>query len=752
MTLLAPEFRDGAVREWHATADGVDAVRNESYTPSFYVDAPEPIRAELAAALARDPKVVDTAAAERYLDLRRDARESVLRVDLERVGEIRTLAHEVLAEYTAEYAPGAVRLYDVDLAPGFRYCVDTDTSPMPDRDLRRLDLSIPERALVDGDLSALRVDGEQVADAGRRKGQRVADRDVLEAVRTRLRTTDPDVLVVSTADLIPLCSDRAAELGLDDFRLGRAPGYERLAGQSTYHSYGRVGHSPARYGLPGRAIIDRSNSFLLSKAGLPGLLDLVERSRRPIQETARGSIGTILTSIEIRRARERGVLAPWNKWEPEAFKPVRTLHAADRGGFTFAPEPGLYEDVVEVDFGSLYPNVMREYNVSPETVDCACHDRADVPELGYSLCDRDGFLAAVLGPLIDDRAAFKEELAALRERCDDAGGRRDYQARFVRPADGAADDASGAGEDGGVADRVATLEGRIDALKWVLVSCFGYQGYRNAKFGRIECHEAINAIARDLILDAKERLEANGWEVVHGIVDSLWIRARDPDPTPIGAVADAVSADADVPLEVEDRFDWVAFAPLRDSRAGALTRYFGKIAGADGGDDGSYRVRGIEARQRSTCSFVADVQRDLIRTFDRTRDPEVVCDRLRRALGRLDSQEVDPSDLAVRQRVSKSLSAYDRRTRAVAALERARDHGLSRAPGQDIRYVVVDDDRRDSGRVRLPFESVDRYDEECYRERLLRAAASVLSPVGWERGDIERYLRDETVLTLTAFE
>jgi len=63
--------------------------------------------------------------------------------------------------------------------------------------------------------------------------------------------------------------------------------------------------------------------------------------------------------------------------------------------------------------------------------------------------------------------------------------------------------------------------------KWILVACFGYQGFSNAKFGRIECHEAINAFAREILLTVKQRLEAGGWRVVHGIVDSIWVT---PDP------------------------------------------------------------------------------------------------------------------------------------------------------------------------------------------------------------------------------
>ncbi len=137
-------------------------------------------------------------------------------------------------------------------------------------------------------------------------------------------------------------------------------------------------------------------------------------------------------------------------------------------------------------------------NVSPDVIRCSCHsDRDDVPGLGYSICDDQGYLVDVLQPIIDARDEIKAAIRREKERDD--------------PDE----------------DRLAELEGRSGALKWILVACFGYQGVANSKYGRIECHETINAFAREILLTAKQRLEAGGWRVVHGIVDSIWV-TRDP--------------------------------------------------------------------------------------------------------------------------------------------------------------------------------------------------------------------------------
>ncbi|ELZ12173.1 DNA polymerase I [Halovivax asiaticus JCM 14624] len=788
------EFEDDEVRAWYLTETGAEAVVDESYTPTTYLHGPPDALAAVRDDLATDPKVADTRLVEKYTTLRDTKRElatePMLSVSLDRMEEVRTLARELIYRYEGpvgqyeksvsarlaesgdrstapqdrgqhdrelQFAPGTLRLFDVDLAPGFRYCLDRGESPAssaPGRPLRRFHIAVDERALVDGDVSSLRVGSGTAADGSieyeRLDGQPAA---VLRALSDRLDRVDPDVLVLSHAELVPLLCETAADEGVADFQLGRLPGWTRIAGENAYASYGQIGHSPARYRVPGRAIVDESNSFLWHQSGLPGLLYMVEASGRPLQEAAWGSIGTLLTSRQIRLARARDVPAPWNKWEPEAFKDVRTLHAADRGGFTFSPEVGLHENVHEIDFASLYPRIICERNVSPDTVNCACcgpdGDRQPldaVPGFDSHVCQDPGFLPDVLSDLLIDRADIKRQLA----------------------------------EDDLEACERRRLRGRSGAIKWVLVSCFGYQGYRNAKFGRIECHEAINAYAREIALSAKQRLETGGWRIVHGIVDSLWVTPAVDDPEPLADVIADVSDDVGIPLEHDGTYEWVCFVPLRDSAGGdetrktggrtvsdaagverrpstapgALTRYFGKRA------SGEYKFRGIELRQRSTPAFVADCQREYVDVLDAESDPTAVCDRLRRHVSALERGAVDPADLVTTKRVSKSLEAYTQATHTVAALERHETVGVPRQPGQSVEYVVVDDGaRRTSERVRLGLElggeletgSGPDYDVEYYTTLLIRAAESVVSPLGWDRGRIRGYLAESEPVSLSAF-
>jgi len=690
------DYQDGDVLEWTRTSETATYTRISDYHPRLYVSGDHNSLQTIATDIARSPAVVNTAFVRERPGFRHDP-EQVLEIAVETIDDI----HPLAASLRDRGDPGEYQLYNVDFSREFRYCLEANIDPTPTHSLDSLTLHIPERTLANDHFDEITVG--DIHHAGHPS-------ELLTQLQGVLADRDPDVLQVNTADIVPFLYDHASQYDID-FDLGRLPGYQQLAGESTYESYGRVGHSPARYNVPGRVLIDESNTFFHDNSTLAGCLDLVSRSHKPLQELAWASIGNVLTAIQIREARDRNVLVPWNSWRHEFFKPMRTLHDADRGGFTFSPKVGVHDEVHELDFSSLYPNIICMHNISPETIQCDCHStRRDVPELGYSICDDPGYLPDILQPLIDDRDDIK---AALADTDDEA--------------------------------QQQELQGRSSALKWSLVACFGYQGFSNAKFGRIECHEAINAFAREILLDAKSRLEAHGWQVVHGIVDSIWVTHAREDATPVDEVAEIVSGETGIQCEHEAAYDWVAFVPRRNSSEGALTKYFGERT------DGTFKYRGVECRQRSTCPFVEDLQRALIRDLGNTRNPDDLCQQVQAAVEQLERGDVPIEQLAITNRVSKQIEEYSQYTRNVAALERAASAGLSRPPRQSVEYVVVDDQKTTRERVALLAEDPEQYDTTFYRGRILRAAESVLSPLGINKQAIQKSLQTRENTSLTGF-
>ena len=67
---------------------------------------------------------------------------------------------------------------------------------------------------------------------------------------------------------------------------------------------------------------------------------------------------------------------------------------------------------------------------------------------------------------------------------------------------------------------------RQAALKWILVTSFGYLGFNNSKFGRVDAHIAVCAFARNILLQTSKIAEIHGFDIIHGIVDSIWIKKK----------------------------------------------------------------------------------------------------------------------------------------------------------------------------------------------------------------------------------
>ena len=185
----------------------------------------------------------------------------------------------------------------------------------------------------------------------------------------------------------------------------------------SYFSYGRIYYKAPAHLFLGRWHIDRRSSFIYGESGIEGVIELARLAKIPVQRMARTSPGTAITSMQLDRAFQEGILIPWRKGEPERFKTAWDLLVADKGGLVFQPKLGIFEDVAEIDFASMYPTIMAIHNISPETVLCGCCQNQRVPEAGYTICEkREGIVPKTLRPILERRAWLKRMMKELEFR------------------------------------------------------------------------------------------------------------------------------------------------------------------------------------------------------------------------------------------------------------------------------------------------------------------------------------------------
>jgi DNA polymerase elongation subunit (family B) len=197
---------------------------------------------------------------------------------------------------------------------------------------------------------------------------------VREAARWLCRV-NPDLVLSDWGDeyIMPRLWRWSRETGVP-LPLDREPGAppRKFSGGRTYFSYGRVVYQGSAAPLYGRWHVDRRNSFFFREADLMGLVQISRLGQIPLQQAARASPGTLITSMQLARAVQDGILIPWRKADPERFKSAGELLTVDKGGLVFMPPIGRFAEVAELDFASMYPTIMAIHNISPETVNCRC--------------------------------------------------------------------------------------------------------------------------------------------------------------------------------------------------------------------------------------------------------------------------------------------------------------------------------------------------------------------------------------------
>jgi len=743
-----PDERNDLMVMWLRTADGVERVV-DTYWPTFSVVAPPDDLRNLARRLEALPAVRATTVQRRRAGLMDGEEErDVLTVEVGRYREMRTLA--TMVDRLGGYRDH--QLYNVDIRLAQRYLIERGAFPMARVVVSRRIECLDQRLAMEYEVPLLRraemeveadqagrvlresdplrsltitplppvgaAPGESPGGYGREppEGPVVLERGVgegeeaqlLEEATRQLDRLGVDVLETRDGDsaLIPYLRARAEASGAA-LRLGREEDPRTAARKErSYHSYGRIVWKPPYQALRGRIHVDRSSSFLHRESGLYGLIDLSRISQTPLQTLSRLSPGTAISAMQVHHALATGHLVQWRKNLPEDFKTADELCRLDRGGMIFEPRVGVFGGVVEMDFASLYPNLIAKHNISPETLNCPCCRGPGrmVPGTPYHTCvRRDGLIPAVLRPVLQRRFYFK-------------------RMRSHRP------------------DRREEYEEKQLILKWLLVTCFGYTGYKNARFGRIECHESITASSREVMLDAKEVAEAAGYQVLHGIVDSLWLQPVSPAASAPEAVAERIGQLIGIDLDIEGTYKWIVFLPCKGTGVGALNRYYGAL------EDGTVKVRGIELRRRDTPDFLRWAQQDMIDLLARADDPDEFAAMAPRALEALRARadqlragDVPPDALLFTTSPSKELDEYQQMNVSAAALHQLREEGVADRPGRAVQYLVSDASSSDWRRKVLIRERLDLfegYDLAHYLKVLARAGEALLSPLGYDEARV----------------
>lgn len=390
--------------------------------------------------------------------------------------------------------------------------------------------------------------------------------------------------------------------------------------------------------------------------------------------------------VYLSQLRKKKVAAPSVRSSP--------VHGRERhsGGLVLEPVPGMYSNVWSFDYKSLYPSVIRTFNIDPVS-----HIQAD---------DANDPIETING------ARFSRDPAILPSILDQLFSERE--------------DAKQLG------DPVAS-----QAIKILMNSFYGVLATPVCRFHNAKLANAVTSLGRHFLRYAKDWFEDIGYVVLYGDTDSVFVKsgmASQDESFKLGielaakfndAIAQYVDKEWGVSsklvLEFEHLYAKFFLPAMRRSRTGARKRYAGLEY-----PSGELEFTGMEVVRRDWTELAKEVQREL---FRRLFSDESEDEYLRNYVRALREGELDEK-LVYRKGLRKPLSQYTR----VVPPHVAAGRKMSR-PGRIIEYMITTEGPE-------PLENLEHPpDREHYLQRQIRPVAEpVLAALGLNFDEIaEKY-------------
>lgn len=346
------------------------------------------------------------------------------------------------------------------------------------------------------------------------------------------------------------------------------------------------------------------------------------------------------------------------------------------GGYVIDSKPGLYDNVLLLDFKSLYPSIIRTFLIDP----FGLVDPGEDPVPGF-LGGKFAREGSILPGLI-------EELWRARDEAKRNGD--------------------------------APLS---QAVKILMNSFYGVLGTTACRFHDARLASSITRRGHDIIRQSHKYIEDSGLDVIYGDTDSLFVHLGDDvAENEARSRGEALAADLStwwrqrveqefgvqsfLELEFETHFLKFLMPTIRGSEAGSKKRYAGLVRTPAGNKDLVFK--GLESVRTDWTPLARRFQRELYRRVFSDEPYEAY---IKETLEALMAGELD-EELVYRKRLRRPVSEYKRNVpphvQAARQLEK---------PGRWVSYVITSAGPQPvTGRIPRP-------DYAHYRDRQLAAAA-----------------------------
>lgn len=355
------------------------------------------------------------------------------------------------------------------------------------------------------------------------------------------------------------------------------------------------------------------------------------------------------------------------------------------GGHVLTPKEGLHNHVIVLDFKSLYPTIIRTFNIDPYSRLKSDQDTLQTPA-GIKFSKTHHILPEFIKTLMQEREYAKD-----------------------------------------VGDKYLS-----QAIKILMNSFYGVMGSSGSRFYHADLPTAITGTGQWLLREAIEFIEDDGFEVVYGDTDSVFVKLPNGERTVERGeslasrtnnhlkktLAKHFKVESVLEMQFEKYFRKIFFPILRTGEGAAKKKYAGVVFDKEKGESLSFS--GMEFVRSDWTKLAKKFQFKLYEEFFAG---ESIEDTLRQTVASLRNGEFD-SELVYKKRLSKPLEEYTKSVPPhVKAARMAKEAGFS--VDRDVYYVMTR-----QGPVPTSLDTTDP-DYQHYIDKQIRPIAEVvLGPLG----------------------
>lgn len=337
-----------------------------------------------------------------------------------------------------------------------------------------------------------------------------------------------------------------------------------------------------------------------------------------------------------------------------------------QGGLVFEPEKGLHKNYVLVmDFNSLYPSIIQEFNICFTTVDRNLEDADELPNAPVDKKEQ-GVLPRLLANLVQRRREVKKIMASesdphKRVQCDI----------------------------------------RQQALKLTANSMYGCLGYVNSRFYAKPLAMLVTNKGREILMNTRQLAESMSLLVVYGDTDSVMIDSG------CDTYTGALEIGNNFKKLVNERYRLLEIDidnVFKKLLLHAKKKYAALNASLDknGKEHTVLEVKGLDMKRREYCPLSKDVSVHVLNTILSDQDPETALQRTYEYLegirNQVEQNEIRMDRYKINTKLSKDPGAYPggKNMPAVQVALRMRKNGRVVKAGTVITFVITKQEEKET--------------------------------------------------------